>query len=154
MIGVGVARSVGKYWRTACDVFRMYDQLPGLKPIAQATAVAKAANDAPKAASKNAAPKKAAKKAAAKKAAPKKQAERESGSVRLLRRAMQLQSEKSTDGWVSASGLKNQMLRLDAAFDEKTEGHKSFTEFLAAHDDVVETRSVQRVLSVRLRDAG
>ena len=30
VVGVGVARSVGRYWRSACDVFRMYDALPGI----------------------------------------------------------------------------------------------------------------------------
>ena len=52
-----------------------------------------------------------------------------------------------------ASTLKNQMLRLDATFDEKSEDHKSFTAFLASHPQVVETRSQNKVLSVRLLDA-
>lgn len=130
VIGVGVARSVGKYWRTACDVFRMYDALPGVTPppAISATSVHKR--------KKAAAPRKA-----------------EPSAVRLLRRALSLQSEKGTDGWVAASTLKNQMLRLDASFDEKDDGFKSFTAFLAGHSDVVETRSANRVLSVRLREA-
>jgi hypothetical protein len=125
VVGVGAARSVGRYWQSACDVFRFYDALPGVVPVKPAT-------------------KKPTRKSAAKR--------QEAPPVaQLLRRAIDLQSEKSTDGWVNASTLKNQILRLDATFDEKAEGHKSFTAFLAAHPDVVETRSVNRLLSVRLK---
>jgi NYN domain/OST-HTH/LOTUS domain len=129
VIGVGVARSVGKYWRSSCDVFRMYDQLPGVTPPV---------TDAP------------AKKTATRRKADA-QVATESPTVKVLRRAMSLQSEKSTDGWVTASALKNQILRLDASFDEKAEGHKSFAAFLAAHPEVVETRSVNKVLAARLK---
>jgi hypothetical protein len=122
VIGVGAARSVGRYWQSACDVFRFYDALPGVSPV-----------------------KTKPKKKSAEKAPP------VAPAVRLLRRAMNLQGEKSTDGWVNASVLKSQMLRLDATFDEKGEGHKSFAAFLAAHADVVETRSINRALSARLK---
>jgi len=122
VIGVGAARSVGRYWQAACDVFRFYDALPGVapaKPKAQRAATKRAADVSP--------------------------------AEQLLRRAMELQAEKSTDGWVNASTLKNQMLRLDPTFDEKEAGQKSFTAFLAAHSTVVETRSVNRLLSARLK---
>jgi hypothetical protein len=128
VIGVGVARSVGRYWRSACDVFRMYDALPGVSqpppPVSASTKRKKPA-----------------------------QQSAEPASAQLLRRALALQSEKSTDGWVSASTLKNQMLRLEATFDEKSEGYKSFAAFLAGHPHVVETRSANRVLSARLHDS-
>jgi hypothetical protein len=124
VVGVGVAGSVGRYWKSSCDVFRMYGELPG---VAQAP---------------TAAPRKKA--ASTRKAAP------ELESVGLLRRAMSLQNERNADGWVEASTLKNQMLRLDATFNEKSEGHKSFAAFLAAHPDIVETRSANKVVSVRL----
>ncbi len=126
VIGVGAARSVGRYWQSACDVFRFYDALPG---VTVSTPTAKKA---------------AATKAGAKKAT-------QQPAVRLLRRAMGLQAEKGTDEWVDASSLKNQMLRLDGTFDEKDDGHKSFQAFLSAHSDVVETRSVNRTVSVRLK---
>jgi uncharacterized LabA/DUF88 family protein len=132
VVGVGVSRSVGKYWRSACDVFREYDKLPGVA-AAPATKGTKAVAPAAKRA-KTTAPKKA----------------KEPASAQLLRRAMSLQGEKSTDGWVTASGLKSQMLRLDPAFDEKNEGFKSFTEFLAGQPTIVETRSQKQVLSARL----
>jgi hypothetical protein len=128
VIGVGAARSVGRYWQSACDVFRFYDAIPGVSPV--------------KAPAKKAATKRPATAAAAAPVPP---------VARLLRRAMGLQAEKSTDGWVNASTLKNQILRLDPTFDEKAEGHKSFTAFLAAHPDVVETRTANRMLSVRLK---
>jgi hypothetical protein len=130
VIGVGAARSVGRYWQSACDVFRFYDAVPGVSPVK-----APARPQAKKTAAKSS--------AAAPPAAPPVES--------LLRRAMGVQAEKSTDGWVNASTLKNQILRLDATFDEKAEGHKSFTAFLAAHPDVVETRTANRMLSVRLK---
>jgi uncharacterized LabA/DUF88 family protein len=132
VIGVGVAHSVGRNWQAACDVFRMYDALPGVsKPPPAATTTSTSTRRKKPATQRNTEPE----------------------SAKLLRRALALQSEKSTDGWVSASTLKNQMLRLEATFDEKAEGYKSFTAFLAGHPEVVETHSANRVLSVRLRDA-
>jgi uncharacterized LabA/DUF88 family protein len=120
VVGIGAAGSVGRYWRAACDVFKDYDQLPGLPSV-------------PK------------KKAAAKAAAA-------TGSTELLRRAMALEAEKSTDGWTTAGALKNLMLRLDPAFDEKAEGHRTFTAFLNAHSEFVETKLEGQVTSVRLRE--
>jgi hypothetical protein len=135
VIGVGAARSVGRYWQSACDVFRFYDAVPGVV----------AANPKPVTAAK----KTTARKTTAKKTAAKEPDQ--SPNAQLLKRAMGLQSEKSTDGWVNASTLKNQMLRLDATFDEKSEGHKSFTSFLSAHPDLIETKTANRMVLVRLR---
>jgi hypothetical protein len=135
VIGVGAARSVGRYWQSACDVFRFYDALPGVvPPTAPAT--------------KTSTRKSTAKTAATKAAATQ---EAESPTVRLLRRAIALQAEKSTDGWVNASTLKQQMLRLEPTFDEKADGHRSFAAFLSAHSDLVETRTTNRILSIQLR---
>jgi hypothetical protein len=134
VVGVGAAPSVGRYWKTACDVFRMYDKLPGVTPAKAAV-------------SKGTAPKPA-------KTAAKQPAEAaEPASLQLLRRAMSLQMEKSADGWVGGSALKNQMLRLDPTFNEKDYGHKTFAAFLNAHSKVVETRTKNKVLSIRLREA-
>jgi hypothetical protein len=127
VVGVGVDGSVGRYWQSSCDVFKMYGALPGVK---QAQPVA-------------AAPRK-------KSASARKTAVAEPKSTQLLRRAMSLQGERSTDGWVTASAVKNQMLRLDATFDEKSEGYKSFTAFLAAQSAIVETQTSNKTLSVRL----
>jgi hypothetical protein len=77
-----------------------------------------------------------------------------SGSVPLLLRAVPLAAEKGTDGWTTASGLKNLMLRLEPAFDEKLEGHSTFTAYLNAHLDVIETRAADNVTFIRLRPAG
>jgi hypothetical protein len=143
VIGVGAAGSVGRYWNAACDVFRLYGKLPGVTtppstkpPTAKPTKSAKAT-----AATKVTKATKAAKAAA------------EPPPVALLRRALSLQGEKSPDGWVGASTLKNQMLRLDATFNEKDAGYKTFSAFLAANSKLVETRSNDMVLSVRLKEA-
>jgi OST-HTH/LOTUS domain-containing protein len=74
-----------------------------------------------------------------------------SGSAPLLLRAVPLATEKSADGWTTAGALKSLMLRLDPSFDEKLEGHSTFTAYLKAHDDVIETRSADNITDVRLR---
>jgi hypothetical protein len=147
VVGVGVSGSVGKYWQSACDVFRLYDALPGVT-----AAPSKSANApvTPVASKKTAAPVTATKAKKTAKKAP--AARKESASAQLLRRAMALETEKSTDGWVGAGSLKNLMLRLEASFDEKADGFKTFAAFLAGHAPIVETRSANKVLSVRLRE--
>jgi hypothetical protein len=121
VVGVGAAHSVGRYWEAACDVFRYYDALPGLPPVASRGAETPApATD---------------------------------GSTALLLRAVPLATEKSADGWTTAGALKSLMLRLDPSFDEKLEGHSTFTAYLNAHGDVIETRSADNITDVRLRAA-
>lgn len=73
------------------------------------------------------------------------------GSEALLRRAVPLAAEKGTDGWTTASGLKNLMLRLEPAFDERLEGHSTFTAYLNSHLNLIETRTADNVTFVRLR---
>ncbi|HEY1487798.1 MAG TPA: NYN domain-containing protein, partial [Micromonosporaceae bacterium] len=128
VIGVGATGSISRYWRAACDEFRNYDQLPGLAPPPAARKAA---------ATKKTAAKKTAAKATAGGDSETKQRKEGDGEVDsrdapeinassdLLRRAMTYALEKSTDGWTNASGLKSLMKRLDPAFDEKLEGHKT-----------------------------
>jgi hypothetical protein len=120
VIGVGAAKSVGRYWEAACDEFRYYDKLPGVlseAPSKPARTKVKAAESAP-----------------------------------LLSRAVALATQKSADGWTAASGLKSLMKRLDPAFDEKLEGHKSFAAYLRAHPKTVEVELRNKLPYVRLRE--
>jgi NYN domain/OST-HTH/LOTUS domain len=74
-------------------------------------------------------------------------------SAALLSQAVSLASQKSADGWTAASGLKSLMKRLQPAFDEKLEGHKTFTAYLRAHPDIVEVELRNKLPYVRLREA-
>jgi hypothetical protein len=122
VIGVGADRSVGRYWKAACDEFRYYGALEGVS--------------APPVRSK----------AARRRSEP-------AGSSSLLHKSVALAVEKSADGWTAASGLKSLMKRLDPTFDEKLEGHKSFTEYLRAHPDVVDVELRNKAAYVRLHEA-
>jgi uncharacterized protein (TIGR00288 family) len=71
----------------------------------------------------------------------------------LLVRALRVRrTDDNVDGWVAASGLKQQMKRLDAGFDEKKLGHKSFTDFVKSQDDVAELLEDGQARRVRLRE--
>lgn len=54
----------------------------------------------------------------------------------LLRRALRLEHRRTGDDWVPLSVLKNLILRLNPAFDERELGHKSFSAFVRAHPTV------------------
>ena len=70
----------------------------------------------------------------------------------LLRRAIEVGSEKSDDGWQHSSSVKSQMQRLDSTFKEKALGFSSFRAFVEAHDQLVETKVLDNgQLAVRLR---
>jgi NYN domain len=125
VIGVGAANSVGRYWEASCDEFRYYDKLPGVP------AVPKTKEPEP-----------------SKKAAPAK-----TGSAELLSRSLALASEKSADGWTTAGGLKQLMMRLDPAFDEKLEGQKSFVAYLRAHPKIVEVELRNKAPYARLKES-
>jgi OST-HTH/LOTUS domain len=56
------------------------------------------------------------------------------------------------DGWVVASALKSRMKRLDAAFDEKRAGYKSFTDFIKANGEIAELEEDGQNRRVRLRE--
>jgi hypothetical protein len=122
VIGVGADKSVGRYWEAACDEFRYYDKLPGVRSEAPAKP-------------------------------PRSKAETAAKTAPLLSQAVSLASQKSADGWTAASGLKSLMKRIQPAFDEKLEGHKTFTAYLRAHPDIVEVELRNKLPYVRLREA-
>ncbi len=129
VIGIGVQGSTSAAFKNACDEFSYYHDLLDEQP--EATLVS-----ADKPASEPAAPD------------PKRDAQD------LLRRALRVQrGDDNVDGWVLASVLKQQMKRLDAAFDEKTIGYKSFTEFVKAQSKVAELQEDGLARRVRLKGA-
>ena len=70
---------------------------------------------------------------------------------KVLQRAMQARQNDDVDGWVVASALKQQIKRLDAGFDEKKLGYKSFTDFIKASPSLVELQEDGQNRRVRLK---
>ena len=75
--------------------------------------------------------------------------QRDAGKV--LQRAMEARKNDDVDGWVVASALKQQIKRLDAGFDEKKLGFKSFTDFIKANASLVELQEDGQNRRVRLK---
>ena len=111
VIGVGAAKSVGRFFKAACDEFRFYGNLPG---------VIDARVEAPLTVNPN--------------------LSSDSDAPTLIVRAAQLLAAKGADEWLDIGGLKAQMLRLDPTFDETAMGFRGFTNFLRARPEMVETR--------------
>ncbi|MEO8094640.1 MAG: NYN domain-containing protein [Pseudolysinimonas sp.] len=140
VIGIGVAGSTSASFKNACDEFSFYQDLPGIEAEADTEPDPEPQPTQAKATSAvTAAPLETPA------GDPKKQARK------LLRRALQV-SPGGDDGWTAASGLKTQMKRLDAGFDEKKIDYKSFTDFLKAEGSLVELREDGQLRWVRLRE--
>lgn len=124
VIGIGVQGSTSAAFKNACDEFTYYGDLVDDEPAPPATAEPVAPD-------------------------PKRDA------VELMVRALRVRrGDDNVDGWVAASGLKQQMKRLDAGFDEKKIGYKSFTDFVKAQAAVAELQEDGQARRVRLKDRG
>ena len=124
VIGIGVQGSTSAAFKNACDEFSYYGDLVDDEPAPPATAEPVAPD-------------------------PKRDA------VELMVRALRVRrGDDNVDGWVAASGLKQQMKRLDAGFDEKKIGYKSFTDFVKAQAAVAELQEDGQARRVRLKDRG
>ncbi|GMA96368.1 hypothetical protein GCM10025881_31920 [Pseudolysinimonas kribbensis] len=58
---------------------------------------------------------------------------------------------RGDEEWISNSQLKNQMLRMDPSFKEKSLGFKSFTDFLSSRTDVIEIKKGAAANAPRIR---
>jgi len=178
VIGIGVTGSTSGAFQSAVDEFSYYSDLPDTTPDVPdasadsgdgggagddeigggttdavvgpgVTGPASASEDEPAAAPK--ATSRRAKAPATKATAPVSVADPKKVARSLLVKALRV-SPTSDDGWVVASALKQQMKRLDASFDEKKIGFKSFTDFVKTLNSQVELREDGQARSVRLRD--
>lgn len=124
VIGIGVQGSTSAAFKNACDEFSYYGDLVDDEPTPPVTAEPVAPD-------------------------PKRDA------VELLVRALRVRrGDDNVDGWVAASALKQQMKRLDAGFDEKKIGYKSFTDFVKAQSADAELQEDGQARRVRLKDRG
>ncbi len=123
VIGIGAAKSVSRYFRAACDEFRLYGRLPGLTvPVATTTALADPQAPTPP----------------------------DDASEALLVRAATLIAAKSAEDWFPMTTLKTQMRRLDPTFDETTLGFANFSGFLRSRPSVIEVRTSETGSHARL----
>ena len=156
VVGIGVTGSTSAAFKSACDEFSYYEDLvdtpvPFIEPepvvIPEPEAAEDAAADAPAAAPAKAGRRRASAPATAAEPPP---TDPKQDAADLLGRALRVRRSGDVDEWVEASVLKRQMKRLDASFDEKRIGFKSFTDFLKSVPSV-EVRQDGQTRSVRLR---
>lgn len=145
VVGVGVAGATSRALVAACDEFTDYDDLPGV------TRPEVAARGRRRGAAKTDG---ADVEADAADEEPGVEAPTQESATALLRRALQLVEGKNDEEWYTNSEVKNQMLRLDPSFKEKSLGFRSFTEFLASRSDVVEIKPKTKANDRRLKLRG
>jgi hypothetical protein len=126
VIGVGAARSVGRYWELACDEFRYYGNLLTVTGTEEPQVPSGPAEPGPDT----------------------------TDAAALLVRAARLEHGRTTAEWVMASALKSLMLRLEPSFDEADYGHRTFTQFLRSFPKLVDVRSTESGTMVHLRELG
>lgn len=145
VIGIGVAGATSRALMAACDEFTDYDELPGVTPFVKPEPTA-----AP--ASSGSTPKRKPAKAATPPADSEPDAHlTQDAATDLLVRALQIVENRGDDDWAGNSQVKNQMLRMDSSFKEKSLGYKSFTDFIGSRSDVVEVKEGAATNQPRLR---
>ncbi len=158
IVGIGVAGGTSKSLKAACNEYADYDSLPGIRSAAH---IAAELDVAPDAATDSATPpvktSRRASKAAAATTNGATDASNETSTSRraasaLLVRALRLVHEADDADWAHASALKQQMKRLDPAFNEKALGYSSFTDFVKSRANVVELDESTQTRLVRLRE--
>jgi hypothetical protein len=155
VIGIGVAGATSRALMAACDEFTDYDELPGVTPFVKPEPAAAAAT------ATAAAPKRKPSKAETAKAAATTESEPDAhltqdAATDLLVRALRIVENRGDEDWAGNSQVKNQMLRMDSSFKEKSLGYKSFTDFVASRSNVVEVKegAPTNQPRLRLRDRG
>ncbi|WP_405218716.1 NYN domain-containing protein [Agrococcus sp. Ld7] len=77
--------------------------------------------------------------------------ERGDAATGLLERALRILHQKSDDEWLHANVVKEQMKRMDPVFNEKSLGHKSFTDFVTARADLADMREEGQARLLQLK---
>lgn len=160
IVGIGVAGGTSKSLKAACNEYADYDTLPGVRPAAHiAAAIVASIPDAEPAPDAAAPARRTGGRRASSggPAAPTAESTETPTSKRaasaLLVRALRLVHEADDSEWAHASALKQQMKRLDPAFNEKALGYSSFTDFVKSRANVVELDESSQTRLVRLRES-
>ena len=163
VVGIGVAGSTSTSLAAACDEFEDYDSLPGIVAAAAAPVAAEPAAEtrpAPKQEQPDPAPARRLTtvpmfshtgQAAMDEPEPADDVDPGVIATELLVRALQIGHAKGDDEWLNTGTVKNQMRRMDPAFNEKPLGFRSFTDFLSSHGDLVELDDDGPQRLIRLR---
>jgi len=75
----------------------------------------------------------------------------EEAAAALLERALRVSHAKDDDEWLHANVVKAQMKRMDPSFNEKTLGYRTFTDFVTAHEQLIQMRVEGQARLIRLR---
>lgn len=156
VVGIGVAGSTSTFLAAACNEFADYDALPGVTD-AQDAAAQRSTDESEK--SFESKPAKTAMSRKAVTSSTTVSVERPAVSpaavraaTELLRRALRLCEAKSDEPWIPSSAVKNQMLKMDPAFQESALGHPTFTAFVKSRHNVVELKEDGLVRLLRLKE--
>jgi len=150
IVGIGVAGGTSKSLKSACNEYADYDALPGIRPAAHIAAeLDVASTGSPATRSRRAS---TADSTPTSTADSTENATSKRAASALLARALRLVHEADDTEWAHASALKQQMKRLDPAFNEKALGYSSFTSFLKSRADVLELDESTQTHLVRLRE--
>jgi hypothetical protein len=165
VIGIGVTGATSPQLAAACNEFKYYGDLPGVKPAkvdapAQVTTPLAEAVEAPEPTEADAAPVETKKPATRRRASSPQQspadaaapADPAASATDLLLRAARLQHAKTDDEWLHSSSLKLQMLRMDPSFNEKSLGYKTFSDFVKSRDSLVQAGKGEFSGRVKLKD--
>lgn len=128
VVGIGVAGATSGALASACDEFADYDALPGVETVTAPS------------------PEPTEQKSSRRRAKSPKDV-----AADLLVRALQLGQSKTDDEWQPSGSVKNQMLRMDPAFQERALGFSSFSSFVKSHDAIVELDESTSARRMRLR---
>lgn len=134
VVGIGVEGSTSSAFKNACDEFSYYEQVAQLNVVDEPVVEPEVQTKRPRRAS-----------------AEQTATDPQRDPHAVLQRAMEARKNDDVDGWVVASALKQQIKRLDAGFDEKKLGFKSFTDFIKANASIVELQEDGQNRRVRLR---
>ena len=166
VVGIGVAGSTSKSLAAACDELADYDALPGVEAVQidepeapeptkaeakqiEAEAEAEAAKQ----------PARRRRRATSESVAAQQDEvamtadQRGDAATGLLERALRILHQKTDDEWLHANVVKEQMKRMDPVFNEKSIGHKSFSDFVTARESLVDLREEGQARLLRLKDA-
>jgi hypothetical protein len=159
VIGIGVAGATSRALMAACDEFTDYDELPGVVPFVKSEAAAP--RRASRGGTKTAPPTEPVAAAPTPDPDPEPEPEPDShltqdAATDLLVRALRIVENRGDEDWAGNSQVKNQMLRMDSSFKEKSLGYKSFTDFVSSRSDAVEVKegAPTNQPRLRLRDRG
>jgi uncharacterized LabA/DUF88 family protein len=126
VVGIGVAGSISKALRAACNEFINYDEIPGVLKIETAAERSlKTIPGTPQLVSEGEQPERSP----------------EEVAVDLLIRAMRVLQSREDEEWALPSQVKLQMIGMDPAFNQKRLNYSTFTDFVAAHPEIVEIKA-------------